>query len=45
MTTSDYFLLMACVFLAPSLSKGWALFLWALNMAFFAVFFVLEKSA
>jgi hypothetical protein len=44
MKDSDYFLLLACVLLAPKLSKGWALFMWAINMVAFIFFFYVEQT-
>ena len=44
MKDSDYFLLMANIFLAHTLSKGWALAMWAINFAAFMLFFYLERS-
>jgi hypothetical protein len=44
MKNSEYFLLMANVFIATHLSKGWALFMWAVHMVAFCIFVYLEKS-
>lgn len=42
MKDSAYFLLLACVFLAPKLPKGWASFMWVINMAAFIFFSYVE---
>lgn len=44
MKNSDYFLMMASIFLAHTLSKGWALAMWVINFAGFAAFFYLERT-
>jgi hypothetical protein len=44
MKDSDYFLLMASVFLAPHLPKRWGVFMWFLYMAAFVLFVYLERT-
>lgn len=44
MKDSAYFLLLASVFLAPKFPKGWALFMWVINMAAFIFFFYVEQT-
>lgn len=45
MKDSEYMFLLACIALAPHMSKGWGLFTWFVNMIGFAVLFYLEKFA
>jgi hypothetical protein len=43
MNTSDLFLLMAVVAIAPHMSKGFGLLLWAINMGFFIALTIAGK--
>jgi hypothetical protein len=43
MNTSYLFLIMAIVAIAPHMSKGFGLLMWAVNFAFFLVLFFMGK--
>jgi hypothetical protein len=45
MKDSDYCLLLAIIVLAPHLSKGWALFMWAVFFTGFLFAIYLERFA
>jgi NO-binding membrane sensor protein with MHYT domain len=45
MNDSDYALLTATIFLAPHLSKGWGLSMWAIHFIGFLAFVYVEKFA